>query len=324
MRPIQPLRTYEHIKLLSDPRRMAILRLLMDAPATLTQLGAALGQTPAWVRHHIKTLEAAGLVEIVAVRANGIVTEKFYGARAGALLLQDLILPQTNTPTVVFSGSHDLALEHIAAALAPRLRLLSLTVGSLDGLVNLRQGLCHVAGAHLLGPGGAYNVSFIQHLFPDRLLRVMTLAHRTQGLIVAAGNPKGITSLFDLAREDVTFLNRNPGSGTRLWLERQLAQVGLPTAAIRGYERTVSTHSESAQAILQGKADAALGIQAAAHAHRLDFIPLFEERYDLAAPGEQTALLAPLFDFLQSAAARQMISALAGYDAAHSGEVVAY
>lgn len=322
MKNVQHLHTFEHIKLLADPRRMFILRMLMAAPATLTQIGAAMGETPAWVRHHIKTLEAAGMVEIVEVRVNGIVTEKFYGTKAGAFLLQELILPQSDKPTAIFSGSHDLAMEQISAALDPHLHLLSLPVGSLDGLVNLRQGLCHVAGAHLLDPSGEYNTPFIRHLFPDCPVQVATLAYRTQGLLVTPGNPKGIKTLHDLAREDTLFINRNPGSGTRLWLDRELARIGLPAAGIRGYERAVPTHRDAALSILQGQADAALGIQAAAHAHGLGFIPLFEERYDLVLPREQAALLAPLLDFLQSARARQVMSALTGYDTTHSGQSV--
>jgi len=322
MKKVQPLHTFEQIKLLSDARRMFILRMLMAAPATLTQIGAAMGETPAWVRHHIKTLEAAGMVEIVEVRVNGIVTEKFYGTKAGAFLLQELILPQSDKPTAIFSGSHDLALDHIAAQLDPHLHLLSLPVGSLDGLVNLRQGLCHVAGAHLLDPSGEYNTPFIRHMFPDRHVEVVTLAYRTQGLLVAAGNPKGIKNLFDLTRKDITFVNRNPGSGTRLWLDRELARIGLPESGIRGYERSVSTHSDSALAIQTGQADAALGIQAAAHEHALDFIPLFEERYDLVLPREQVDLLAPLLDTLQTAAFRNTVNNLTGYGTAHSGEQI--
>lgn len=322
MKTVQPLHTFEHIKLLSDPRRLFILRMLLAAPATLTQIGAAMGETPAWVRHHIKTLEAAGMIELVETRVNGIVVEKFYGTRAGAFLLQELILPQTGQPAAVFSGSHDLALDHIAATLEPHLRLLSLPVGSLDGLVNLRQGLCHVAGAHLLDPNGEYNTPFIRHLFPDRSMDVITLAYRTQGLLVAAGNPRGVKNLFDLTREDVTFINRNPGSGTRLWLDRELARIGLPDSAIRGYARSVNTHSDSAQAILAGQADAALGIQAAAHEYALHFIPLFEERYDLVLPRERTGLLAPLLDTLQTAAFRRAVNNLTGYSTAHSGKQI--
>src|SRR5512143_3186949 len=152
MDSIETLHAFDQIKLLADNRRLAILRLLMAQPATLKQLGDKLGQSPAWIRHHLKALEGAELVELTEVRTTGTVTEKFYRARAGALLLQELILPKSPKPTVVFSGSHDLALESIAAHLAKHLLLLSLPVGSLDGLVHLRQGLCQVSGVHLLDP----------------------------------------------------------------------------------------------------------------------------------------------------------------------------
>jgi DNA-binding transcriptional ArsR family regulator len=152
---IDTLHTFQQIKLLADSRRMAILRLLMARPATLTQLARALHRSPAWIRHHVHLLQAAQLVDLVEVRTTGTVTEKFYRARAGAFLLQEMILPKGSKPVVVFSGSHDLALEGIAAHLARRLTLLSLPVGSLDGLVHLREGLCQLSGAHLLDPDGA-------------------------------------------------------------------------------------------------------------------------------------------------------------------------
>ena len=172
--------------------------------------------------------------------------------------------------------------------------MLTLPVGSLDGLVNLRQGLCHLAGAHLLDETGDYNTSYVHHLFPDRPVKMVTLAYRTQGLLLAEGNPKGIHSITDLTRKNVTFINRNPGSGTRLWLDREIHRLGLTPNLIRGYMDFVHTHSESADAVQSGKADAALGIQAAAHQHGLDFIPLFEERYDLVIPVEQVKLVHPL------------------------------
>jgi putative molybdopterin biosynthesis protein len=322
MNKVEPLHTFEQIKLLADPRRMAIMRLLMGSPATLTQLGTALGKHPAWIQHHVKVLLSVRLVEIAEVRVTAGVTEKFYRARAGAFLLQELILPQSDKPTIIFSGSHDLALESLSGRLASRLHLLTLPVGSLDGLINLRQGLCHLAGAHLLDESGSYNTSYVRHLFPDRAMEMITLAYRTQGLLLAQGNPKSIHSLSDLTREDVTFLNRNPGSGTRLWLDREIQRLGLTPDQIRGYAQSVYTHSESARAIQSGQADAALGIQAAAHQHDLDFIPLFEERYDLVIPDEQVTLVHPLLDTLQTARFRKELNTLTGYNTAHSGEQI--
>src|SRR5574337_949358 len=122
---IETLRAFDQIKLLADSRRMEILRLLMASPATLTHLARTLHQSSAWIRHHMLALQSAGLVEMAQVRTRGKVTEKFYRAKAGAFLLQELILPKGKKPTVVFSGSHDLALEATSAHLDKHFRLLA-------------------------------------------------------------------------------------------------------------------------------------------------------------------------------------------------------
>jgi putative molybdopterin biosynthesis protein len=322
MDKVETLHAFEQIKLLSDARRLQILRLLMASPASLTQLARALGQSPAWVRHHILALEAANLIELSEVRITGKVMEKFYRAKAGAFLLQELILPEGDKPAIVFSGSHDLALEKIGAQIADHLTLLTLPVGSLDGLVNLRQGLCQVSGAHLLDKSGEYNAPFVRHLFPDRTMNLVTLAYRTQGLMLAPGNPKGVRGAADLARAGLRFINRNPGSGTRLWLDGELERQGILPESIDGYERVVNTHTECARAIASGEADATLGLQASAQQHNLEFTPLFEERYDLVLPREQENTLAPLLEHIQTAAFRRDLKALTGYNTSHSGEQI--
>lgn len=322
MKKVRSIRSFGELKLLSDPRRMELLRLLMAAPATLTHLARTLGQSPAWIRHHILALESANLVEVSEIRKTGRVTEKFYRANAEALLLQELILPKTKKPTVIFSGSHDIALEGIADHLQKHVLLLSLPVGSLDGLVNLRQGLCQVSGAHLLDESGEYNTPFVRRLFPDRAVEVVTLAYRTQGLLLARGNPKGVRKISDVAASNVRFVNRNPGSGTRLWFDAELRKLGIPSDRVRGYDKVVQTHTEAADLIANKNADAALGLQAAAHQHDLDFIPLFEERYDLVLPRENGKQLLPLLDYLQSASFRTELNALTGYNTSHSGEQI--
>jgi putative molybdopterin biosynthesis protein len=266
--------------------------------------------------------KAAKLIELSEVRITGKVTEKFYRAKAGAFLLQELILPEGGQPAIVFSGSHDLALEKISAQIADHLTLLTLPVGSLDGLVNLRQGLCQISGVHLLDKTGEYNAPFVRHLFPDRTMDLVTLAYRTQGLMLAPGNPKGVRSAADLARAGLRFINRNPGSGTRLWLDGELARLGIPPETIDGYERVVNTHTECSRTIASGEADAALGLQASAQQYSLDFIPLFEERYDLVLPREQEDSLAPLLEHIQTAAFRRELSSLTGYNTTHSGEQI--
>ncbi len=322
MESIRPLHTFEQIKLLADPRRLQILRLLMAEPSTLTRLARALKQSPAWVSHHLKVLESAGLVELVEVRTTGRVTEKFYRARAGAILLQEMILPKGRKPVVVFSGSHDLALESISRQLAKHLTLLSYPVGSLDGLINLRLGLCQISGAHLLDESGEYNTPTVRRLFPDRDMELITLAHRTQGWMVPAGNPRNIRGIIDLARPEVRFINRNPGSGTRLWLDAALRKAGIPSSAVRGYEQIADTHSRAASAVAGGQADVALGLQAAAHQYSLDFLPLFEERYDLVLPRLQEQTLMPVLDYLQTADFRNELNSLTGYNPVHSGEQI--
>ncbi len=320
MQIIEPLTAFEKIKILSDPRRLMILRLLMEAPSSLSKLAEALGRSPAWIRHHLKILERAGLIELDKGLAPRTSTEKYYRAQAGAYLLQQIVLPLTNMPVVLFSGSHDLMLEEIMAATATHFKLLLLTAGSLGGLANLRQGICQVAGAHLLGEDGVFNTSYVRHFFPDREMELITLAYRTQGVILRKGNPNKLCGIGDLTRPGIRLVNRNAGSATRLWLDTELKRLRIDPAAIKGYHRTVMTHTEAAKWIERGKADAALGLQAAAHQHGLEFLPLFEERYDLIIPRSQEKLLSPLFDYLQTKAFRSMAGRLSGYNTAHSGE----
>jgi putative molybdopterin biosynthesis protein len=202
--------------------------------------------------------------------------------------------------------------------------LLSLPVGSLDGLVNLRQGLCQISGSHLLDVTGEYNTPFIRHLFPDRDVEIVTLAYRTQGLMLAEGNPKGIKRIGDVASPNVRFVNRNTGSGTRLWFDAEIRKLKIQAENINGYDKEVKTHTEAADLIVNNEADAALGLQAAAHQHNLDFIPLFEERYDLVLPRENEQTLLPILEYLQTSTFRAMLGSLTGYNARHSGEEVAF
>ena len=322
MKKVELINSFEKIKLLADPRRMDILRLLMASPATLTQLARTMNQSPAWIRHHILALESANLIKVSEIRKTGKVTEKFYRAKAEAMVLQEMILPKTKKPAVIFSGSHDLALEGMAEHLERHATLLSMPVGSLDGLVNLRQGLCQISGSHLLDENGEYNTPFVRHLFPDREIEIITFAHRTQGLMLANGNSKNIKKIEDVAGPNVHFVNRNAGSGTRLWFDAELRRLKIPTAKITGYDRVVKTHSEAASAVRSGRADAALGLQAAAHQYELDFIPLFEERYDLVLPHENEKTLSPFLDYIQTTDFRNSLASLTGYNSAHSGEQI--
>ena len=322
MRTARAVSSFRQLKLLSDGRRLEILGLLMAAPATLTQLARKLGQSPAWVRHHVKSLEAGGLVTMDRLERHGRVREIFYRARADALLVQEVILPRSRRPAAVFAGSHDLAVEALSSRIAKHLILIYLPVGSLDGLTHLRAGLCQVAGTHLIDAGGEYNTAYVRHLFPDRDMYVVTMARRTQGLMIRRGNPKAVKSLHDLRRPDVRFVDRNRGSGTQIWTDAELQRIGIARSELHSAPHTAATHTEAAARIASGRANAAIGLQAAAFHKGLDFIPLFEERFDLVATRDQERLLSPLLDYLQTAAFREATSAMPGYDTIHSGELV--
>jgi len=328
--PIFQIHNFEIIKTLTDARRLEILRLLMDSPATISQLGQIIGEHPAKVRHHLKQLENVGLIELVDTRLVRGFVEKYYRAKARAFFIQEMVLPRNpEILSVPIAGSHDLALE----ALSKYLRQLGshpidlniLPIGSLDGLIALRQGVTCMAGCHLYDlESGEFNTPYVRHLLPDQAISLITLAHREQGLIVQKGNPKMIKSLQDLTREDIWFVNRNKGSGTRLWLDNQLTKEHLPSQEIRGYRYEVRTHTHIANAVYEGKVDVGVGLLAAAQEKDLDFIPLFHERFDIVLKNEQleNKKLAPLFDFINSAAFQRMTQRLGGYQTEHSGEII--
>ena len=197
-------------------------------------------------------------------------------------------------------------------------------MGSLDGLLALLHGEAGLAGAHILDEEtGEYNLPILRRLFPGGQVCAVTLAEREQGLIVASGNPRGIRSLADLVRADLRFINRQPGSGTRTLLEHRLRLLGLSPALLGRHDQVAATHMAVATVVAQGRADAGLGLRAAAQALGLDFLPIATERYDLVCyvADRDQAPLAPLFDLLASGAFRGVIAQLGGYRVEHTGEV---
>lgn len=227
--------------------------------------------------------------------------------------------------TILVIGSHDFALDLLAEQVRhrdPDLALISLHVGSMAGLAALHDGFCHVAGTHLLDPEtGEYNFGYVRQLFGQRPVTLVTLAHRQQGFIVAPGNPKGIREWRDLARPDVLFVNRQPGAGTRVLLDFHLRQAGVRPEQVNGYHREVFTHLAVASMVANGTADVGLGILAAARALGLDFVPLAEERYDLAALPEfwQSPRGAALLAVLRDPEFARHLSAFGGYDTRETG-----
>jgi putative molybdopterin biosynthesis protein len=227
--------------------------------------------------------------------------------------------------TIVAIGSHDLVLDVAASALRaddPLVTLASSNVGSLGGLVALRDGLCHIAGSHLLDPAtGEYTLPYVDKILDGDKIAVIRLVHRDQGLLVAPGNPLGLSGVDDLVRKDVRYVNRQRGAGTRALLDHELGQRGLDPAAVTGYSREEHTHLAVAAAVAAGRADTGLGILAAARAFGLDFVPVAREPYDLVlrTSGLDDAMLAPLWALLERPAFRAEVEALGGYSCAETG-----
>jgi putative molybdopterin biosynthesis protein len=230
--------------------------------------------------------------------------------------------------TIVIVGSHDNCLDVLADQLKAghsELTLSSSHVGSMGGLMAVKRGVCHLAGSHLLDTqDGTYNVSYIKKYLPDLAVRLIHLVQRDQGLIVKQGNPKGIRGIEDLSRKDVTFINRQAGSGTRILLDDKLNQLGINPSAINGYQNEEFTHMAVAVSVLSGSEDAGLGIYAAAKALNLEFIPVVTEQYDLIIPLEhfETESIQILLKIINSQEFKQRVSALGGYSTAKTGAII--
>jgi putative molybdopterin biosynthesis protein len=263
------------------------------------------------------------------VRADGIVKipSGVQGIQAGEQVQVQLYRSAAEIDhTILIQGSHDLTIDLIAQYLSYRgVRLSSANLGSLGGLIALSRGEAHLAGSHLLDPeSGQYNIPYIKEYLPDVPVVILALVLRDQGLILPNGNPKAIESLRDLTREDVTFINRQRGAGTRVLLDYHLKDIGISSEKIKGYEREEYTHLAVAAAVSSGWADCGLGIHAAASALGLDFLPLFQERYDLIIPRihYESSLLIPLLEILNNQDFRQSVDALLGYDTSSMGVII--
>ncbi|MEJ2155149.1 MAG: substrate-binding domain-containing protein [Desulfobacteraceae bacterium] len=221
-------------------------------------------------------------------------------------------------PAFGLLGAH-LSRTHGAAAILCRF------ASSQSALEALSRGHTHIAGTHQHAKGGAEpNVAFARQILGDFKGLVVGFSRFEEGLMVAPGNPINIFGVPDLARNDVRMVNREPGAALRSLLEDCLATAGIPVEAVRGFDDRVSSHSEGAQQVLFGKADAALGLRVVATVHGLDFINLSTVRCDLFIPDDLMELqsIKVLLDVMQSGAFRQDLNHLPGYDASDTGKVV--
>lgn len=257
--------------------------------------------------------------------ADGIVTK--LGRKAGAAEL------------VLFSPEESSAKRLVLAGCDPATGLLARMVERDTGIVVvtaaassrialtwLREGKIHVAGSHLKdAETGEFNLPILRRDYPGEDFAVVTFARWEEGYVTAAGNPLGIQSVEDLARPKVRFVNREPGAGSRALADHLLAQAGIPTAKVKGYDRVAFGHLAAAYTVHAGEADCCIATRAAAHAFGLGFIPIQSERYDFVVQRASLDLPAvqSFMDVLLKAKLRRKLEMLAGYDTSQTGVVLA-
>ena len=264
------------------------------------------------------------------VRADGLMLLPHgqQGAEAGQRVEVRMFRSREEVERTIFAiGSHDMTLDLLAQFLAEHdRRLVSANVGSLGGLVALKRGEAHLAGSHLLDPEtGEYNLSYIRQYLAGEPVSLYAFVEREQGLIVPKDNPKKITGLEHLVREDVTFVNRQRGAGTRVLLDYHLSRLGIAPEQISGYNQEEYTHLGVAAAVASGRADCGLGIPAAAQALDLGFVPLFDEEYQLVIPKRYAdgELLGPFFEVIASRSFQAAVAEMPGYGVGRMGQLIA-
>lgn len=303
-------------------RLMSSLKHLEVVRVKLGKVGSRLIATP---------LNRGAGVTMSLVRADGLleIPQNSEGFEAGATVEVKLLRPLEEIEnTVVVIGSHDLVIDLLGDQIHtkwPDAGLSSAHVGSLGGVMAVVKGEAHVAPIHLLDETtGQYNASYVMNLFPTFKGALIRGVKRTQGLMVPKGNPKGLRGIEDLARDDIRFVNRQKGSGTRLLLDFHLKNCGILADQIQGYEREMATHMAVASAVLSGSADTGLGIRSAAAISGLDFIPAGEESYDFLVEATHLDSLPVqhLIEALRSEAFQKQVSALGGYGLEGCGEII--
>lgn len=270
-------------------------------------------------------------VTMSMVRADGLlrIPATSLGYEQGEEVDIELYRPlQQIEKTMVLSGSHDMTLDLLATAVHkadPNRFLSSAHVGSMGGILAIRKGEAHAAGVHLLDENtGEYNVSFARQYLADTPFVLVNLVYRQQGWIVPQGNPRHIQTVEDLQQENITYINRQRGAGTRLLFDYLLKQAGIDPQQIYGYNREDFSHLSVAAAVAGGTADCGLGILSAAKAFGLDFVPVAEERYDLLmtkqfyeSEGGQV-----LRSVMASDSFKQQVESLGGYSCRDTGRLI--
>ena len=270
-------------------------------------------------------------VTMSLVRADGIleIPQNSEGLESGkevkVKLLKDL---EDVENTIVSIGSHDLIMDIIANIMHKknsRYNLSSAHVGSMGGIMALRRGEAHMAPIHLLDEKtGEYNLEYIKRYLDYKNITLIKGVKRIQGIMVKEGNPKNIEGIGGLAKSDITFVNRQKGSGTRILTDYLLKKQGIEKEKIKGYEREMTTHMAIAAAVASGSADMGIGVFSAAKAMELDFIPIGEEDYDFAISSEflQEDMIQLFLKVLTSQEFKDTIKEMGGYNTENTGKII--
>ncbi len=230
--------------------------------------------------------------------------------------------------TIITIGSHDLILDILKNELqikTPEFRLASFHTGSMGGLLALKQGIAHMATSHLLDvASGEYNFPYIERILTGHKLAVVNMAYRQQGFMVEKGNPKKILEIKDLLKDNIRYINRQKGSGTRVLLDYLLNKNEINSDRIQGYNQEEFTHLMVASAVANKRVDAGLGILSAAKAFNLDFIPIIKERYDLIIPERyfHSEGITKILEIIRTNHFKEQVARLGGYDLSECGKIL--
>lgn len=259
-------------------------------------------------------------VQMSAVRANAYLRlpRDSEGFGTGEIVEARLMVPAAEAETALLvTGSHDPVLDYLADLLRPDgITLISTHTGSMGGILSLARDECHAAPTHLLAGDGTYNTPYVQKYLPGTAVDLVCVAGRQQGVVSKTG--LGFRDLPGRA-----FINRQKGSGTRMLLDYELGRAAIDPSSLPGYEREVTTHIAVALAVKSGEAEAGLCVYSAAQALGLRFVPVSQERYELAIRHEhaEDPRVRALLDAIRSAEFRNILTRLGGYDTSETGTV---
>jgi putative molybdopterin biosynthesis protein len=300
---------------------------------TLVAQSPVQSQDPTW--EWAKLVNRAERYLLESLSAGHSVVEAETALSVAAMRCQDLRISKeapveeqepAGREALRFAGSHDLVVDLMAQMLAednPEVQLSIEYTGSLGGLMALAKSEADLAGTHLWDDStDTYNIPFVRRVLPGQRLVLLTVVHRQLGLILPPGNPQMVQGLQDLTHPGVRFINRQSGSGSRVWLDAQLKLRGISADSIFGYADVETTHIGLANAIARGDSNAGVGIYAAASSFGLDFVPLTTEQYDLVLPEHIWPLPATksLVEVIRSSRFKQAVSTMGGYDLSATGQ----